>query len=352
MPDLDRGVSLHEWFWGRDLSLEHVQTAYGSSDFDVIARAGFRSVRIPVQPEYIFNVERPELIDRDRLAALEHAVDEALTREITVTIDMHPSLDPGTTPSSKAFDDRLRDDLDFRQRVAGSWSTLAAELSRDRDPDSLVFEAMNEPEYNDPATWSAVMGDLVDGIRRGAPDAWVIVDACHGGTLECLLRSGPLPQSQLIYAVHYYEPMAFTSQGANWITPAFEGLHAVPYPGDTDAVEAAASQLKNGARQLARTVEGWNRARIEHDIAELARWSARRDVPVTINEFGVLKCSAPRADALRWIRDVRELAESYEIRWQRWDYSAGFGIFKDECGDTPSTRTRVDQGILRVLGLH
>src|SRR5713226_1580703 len=40
MPDLDRGVSLHAWFWGDDLSLEHARSAYGPADMDTITRGG------------------------------------------------------------------------------------------------------------------------------------------------------------------------------------------------------------------------------------------------------------------------------------------------------------------------
>jgi endoglucanase len=89
------------------------------------------------------------------------------------------------------------------------------------------------------------------------------------------------------------------------------------------------------------------RAFIERDFDKLAEWATTHDRRIIINEFGVYKPFAPRADRIRWLSFVRTQSEEHGMGWCMWEYAHEFGFAEGE----PEERV-LDAGVLEALGLQ
>ena len=94
------------------------------------------------------------------------------------------------------------------------------------------------------------------------------------------------------------------------------------------------------------------RAFLEGFFRQVHDWAARHGVGhdrLLLGEFGALRSDARytaalSADRNRYLRDVREVAESYKIPWAFWNLFDGMGLMDD------STRI-LDNSVLEALGL-
>ena len=146
----------------------------------------------------------------------------------------------------------------------------------------------------------------------------------------------PLPGGNIVYACHYYDPMMFTHQGASWDPSSpWSKVAGVPFPtvvGDPRVVRMAESEedpaAANELRQLSQ--QAWNANVILAQFQTFAAWSAANNAPIIINEFGVLKWKAPRADRIAWISAICVAAEACGFGWAHWDYITAFGLLDDQ----------------------
>jgi hypothetical protein len=342
-----RGLAIADWFWSDNLTPSYFERAYSIEDIRLIARLGFRNLRLPVQPEVLFNEARPEELNALNLGYVDRVVNAALGAGLNVTIDIHGSLDTDPATGNKVFEQRLLDPR-FLDVFARFWRALAAHYSA-YDPERLFLEPLNEPYFDDPSVWKAMAEKLVAAIRQVAPRHTIVLDACNWAGYWCLLDMEPLDDPNTVYAVHYYEPFTFTHQGAEWVEE-LRPLSNLPYPSSPKAVGPALARLK-GKQRAQRMVrvygrERWNRKRIAADIESVARWARTNGRQVIFNEFGAYLCYSRRKPVIRWNRDVRELLEASNIAWTRWDYDDGFGLFRGECSGRPKG---VDTAMLRAL---
>jgi endoglucanase len=135
--------------------------------------------------------------------------------------------------------------------------------------------------------------------------------------------------------VHFYDPYIFTHQGETWDDhDPVSKLANVPFPIDPSDPRVIAIVKRflatGGARAAALVadfaVRAYGVAEVEAAFDELGAFIARARAPVIVNEFGVLRFVAPRADRLVWIRAVREAAERRCIGFAQWDLQDGFGL--------------------------
>jgi len=96
-----------------------------------------------------------------------------------------------------------------------------------------------------------------------------------------------------------------------------------------DAAHATQGNLNNdgwknlrGVPYTARDASAMRRA-----FAGAGGWARQYNLPVLVTAFAVHD-TAPTADRLRWLRDLRVLAEEQQFAWTVWSWqdSAGFGV--------------------------
>jgi endoglucanase len=285
---LGRGVNMGnaleaptEGAWGVVLKQEY---------FDLVAEAGFDSVRIPVRWSTHADETAPYIIDPAFFTRVDQVVDQALSRDLLVVINVHH------------YEEIMQQPAQHEERLLAMWSQIADHY---RDyPDELLFEVLNEPNGAlTPTLWNALLVDALDVIRETNPDRTVIVGPGQWNSILSLLDlTLPEDDRHIIVTVHYYDPFHFTHQGAEWVNGSDSWL------GTTWEGSASQEQDVDAALDLA------------------AAWSEHKDRPVYLGEFGAYSKADMQSRAL-WTAYVARQAEERGISWAYWEFCSGFGVY-------------------------
>ncbi len=341
---LRHGINLSHWFSQvfdpKGYAKEHFDTYNTAQDIALIKALGFDHVRFTLNCEAMFHRGQADRIPAEYLAMVDNAVTMILDRHLAVIIDIHPESD---------FKQKLIADDSFVEQFEDFWRALAKHYSAS-NPDQVFFEILNEPEFRDRYRWQGVQARVARAIREGAPQHTIIVAGANWSSSNELLSMEPLHDSNIIYNFHFYDPHIFTHQGATWSTNFQHYLNNLPYPSTPENVQVPAAEVPDAVNRQAVIRYGldqWNAARVDAEIAEVAAWGKRWDVPITCNEFGVYRGTANANDRAAWLRDVRSALEKYNIGWTMWDYAGGFAVVNRKDGVTTP-----DEVTVKALGLH
>ena len=298
-------------------------------DLAVLARLrarGFTHVRLPVTAERLMEAFTSRDAVARQLRDLDAALDVLMDLGYGVSLDLHPGEKLG----------RLHEVEPERgfELIDALWHVLAKRYAN-RPPSRLFFEVLNEPKVP-PAIWNTQGPRLAETIRRAAPSHTLIYGPANFQRIDALPDMKPLADPNVVYAVHYYDPMIFTHQGLDWSDDPLRYLQGVPFPSrlnDPDVTrllgDLALQHRPDAVALVKRQLSApWTEERIAADIAQAGAWSQRYGRPVIINEFGVLGWKAAAADRARWLRAVRTAAERHCLGWAHWDYADGFGFVR------------------------
>ena len=346
---LRHGINLSEWFAQvydpKGYTKEHLVGWVTPDDMALIKSAGFDHVRLSVNPEPMMRHNMADHLPPEYLGYLDGAVKMILDHGLAVIIDMHPESE---------FKAKLVQHDDFVEQFSDFWRAIAQHYSS-YDPEMVYFEILNEPEFRDRYRWAGVQGRLAAAIREGAPQHTIIAAGANWSDVEDLLVLTPLPDANVIYNFHFYDPHTFTHQGATWGTNYWHFESKLAYPASLEAARKVAAQEPdafNRLQVLRYGLDHWDENRIAVEIGQAAEWGKHWNVPLTCNEFGVYRRASDPQDRARWIHDVRTTLEGYGIGWNMWDFGAhdngmGFGVV-NESKEGPNT---ADEVTVEALGL-
>lgn len=303
---------------------------------------GLTHVRLPVAPELLLDSFSDRHAIASQLNELDFAVRKLLDIGFGVSLDVHPGGKFSRLHASNP-------DEGFRL-LQSLWRTLGRRY-RGHSPERLFLEILNEPSVSE-QIWNDQGPRLVETVRREAPEHTIVYGPADFQQIGALLGTRPLSDNNVVYAIHFYEPMVFTHQGLTWSNDPLRYLHDVPFPTDLsdprirDLTNRLAQAGRGDAAALLRSQlhSPWDERRVVSAIARAADWASRNGRPVVLNEFGVLGWKAPAQDRARWINAVRRAAETHCIGWTHWEYADGFGfVRRSENGEIP------DHAILDAL---
>ena len=344
LAHLQHGINASEWFAQvydpKGYVKEHFESWTTTQDIALIKSMGFDHVRLSVNPQPMFRHGHADEIPADYLSYLDAAVKMILDQGLAVVIDIHPESD---------FKTKLANEDDFVEQFADYWRSLAHHYST-LDPDRVFFEILNEPELRDRYRWSGIQAKLATAIREGAPQHTIIAAGARYSDDDELLFLAPLPDRNVIYNFHFYDPHVFTHQGATWGVNYWHWEKDLAYPSNLESAEKTAAEVPDAMNRLyvlRYGMEHWDAARIDMEIDQAAQWAKRWNVPLVCNEFGVYRKSADPQARAAWIHDVRSSLEHHGIGWAIWDYSGGFGVVTK-----PNGKAVPDEVTLRALGLN
>lgn len=339
---LRHGINLSHWFSqsaGNDYSKAHLETHTTAQDIALIKTMGFDHVRFPIEPAPLLNPADPGTLNAEYLHYVDNALDVILAQGLAVIVDIHPTDE---------FKVRLNKDDRHVEAFAKFWRALAQHLSV-RDPERAFFEVLNEPMVEDGYRWFGIQGKLISAIRSGAPRHTIIASGHRWSGPYELLFLEPYADRNIIYNFHFYEPFAFTHQGALWAGPNLPFYKEVPYPSSPEAVMKIMDTIPDETARynlLRYGEDRWSAARIDAEIGMVAAWAEKYHVSLTCNEFGAFRRFARPADRAVWISDMRSALEKHGIGWAMWDYAGGFSVVNKQNGQaSPDTET------LKALGL-
>jgi endoglucanase len=316
LPRLNRGFNLPGWadrIHGR---------APGKAVLEDLSDLGFQSVRLPVDAARIVSES-----GRDVLAHIASSARDLTASGYSVTFDMH-----GDQAMNQLF---VSSPQEAEALLAAAWGKLASVLGEFSPEDSFA-ELLNEPPMS-MERWLPLRDRLAETVRKSCPEHTLLTGAAGYQGINDTISEPPLDDANVIAAVHYYTPMGFTHQGADWTGTALEQLCGLPFPARRDdaAILAMREQLsRRGDEEAVALLDNefeadWTEARIGGDFDRIGEWSRQSGTPVVLNEFGVLGGGADPASRARWISSVRRAAERNGMAWTYWELDQGFGFVGD-----------------------
>ena len=215
-------------------------------------------------------------------------------------------------------------DTDQKERFKRVWQLVAEHYQGWSD--KLAFELCNEPgtPYG---SLNTLEKQTVALIRQTNPtrlilwpvgdgsQPWVLTQAANPPKFDWV--SLPAGDTNIAIVVHTYAPADFTHQGADWSYDA-NGNKRNYHVDLTDAY----------------------RAKLREDLTYLSQYAkANPDVPIVLNEFGVMCGMSYESDAHEWLGTVREFCEANNIAWAHFEYTdfnnyKGMASRSNPTGDT------------------
>jgi endoglucanase len=340
---LKRGINVSHWFSQNapDYSARHTDSETTPEDIALIAKLGFDNVRLSIDATPLEESERGvDGLGGEFMTRLDRALDAILADGMAVQVDLHPE---------EPYKQGIRNSNASVDRLVQLWRKLAAHYAN-RDPDRVFFEIMNEPEVSDPYRWAGIQARVAAAIREVAPHHTIIATGPNYSDIVDLLTQHPLPDGNVIYTFHFYDPHEFTHQGAGWGAPFWIYEHGIPYPPTESSMAELVKQVPDRADRFRLEeywLDHWDAHRIRLTIDEAGDWGRANNVPLICNEFGAYREVTEPASRLAWLRDVRTALEADSIGWAMWDYHNGFGVaVKDKEG-----KSVVDPATVEALGL-
>lgn len=312
---LNRGFSLPGWADRVD------GKAPAPALLATLAHLGFKSVRLPLDPARILAEPRTILIH------MHQAISTLQAHGFGVTLDLH--LDTDYAELFTSAPDQAANDMQK------AW-TLLAPLLADLPSDATFAELLNEPPM-ERAAWLPLRDRLAQTVRAQCPDHTIIWGPARFQGIWEILEHPPINDANSVAAVHYYSPLSFTHQCADWGGEELMKLRNLPFPASkSDAqIIQLRTKLEQSGDQSAVTLldkelaTDWTYALIDKDFADLKAWSISNNCPVLLNEFGVLNFCVDAQSRINWITRVRKAAEANNIPWTYWEIDQGFGFAAD-----------------------
>lgn len=280
-PAFTRGVNIlgYDPYWS-----EPAKARFNWSHLTAIKKAGFDHVRVNL---FAFaHMDKTNRVDPIWLRRLDAVVAEANRRGLGVILDEHD------------FNDCSENVATCRERLTAFWQQVAPRYRK--APANVAFELLNEPHGAlDAATWNTLFASLLKVVRQTNPTRTVIVGPTQWNNLSHLpLLELPDADRNLLVTFHYYEPFAFTHQGAPWTDQKTMGI-------------------------------SWGspaeRARLQEDFAKVAAWSRTHRRPILLGEFGAYdRSGTPMAYRTAYTDAVAREAEKLGFGWAYWQFDSDF----------------------------
>ena len=344
---LDRlklGVNLSHWHWlpPADADPARRDDFVSAADLAALAKAGATHVRLPIQPADLWDASTNSL-NPGAEAPILRAIEKILATGLAVVLDAHPtqqewkSIPPGSTQMLQ---------------LERFWDALGSALANaPLDPERVFIEMLNEPQGIEKAQdWSRAQESLFRVVRRHFPNHTIIATGDQWGGIEGLLRSTTLPDGNVIYSFHTYDPTIFTHQGATWGFEPWKHMRGVPYPLDRKAVQPALAAATDQAVINSLkwdTRSPWNAQTIRANIKQASDWASARGVPLYCGEFGVYAKFTQPEHRIAWLKDVSAALDEFKIGRAMWDYSGSFGV----ATGAPGERI-IDADVAKAIGLN
>ncbi len=333
---LRHGIAVTHWFrFPPDLAPQAMLDYLSGAQLRSLRAAGFDHVRLPVQPELLWDGAR---IDPARVALLARIAAKVQRAGLAVLVAMAP------------YRWQLERENDAA-RLHATWEAVAPAL-KPLDPGLLVVEPASEPVFaNDAAGWDRLQAALLARVRQTLPAVTVMLTGADWGGVGGLLALRPVDDPNVLYSVHFYEPPVLTALGA--FEPGLDhaALAHLPFP-VRDAGLCGNALPRSDSRTVAVAAwycaGRWDEAALAARLGAAARWAEGHRARVQLGEFGASAGLRPEA-RLAWLRSVANSAAESGFGWTEWglDDTMGFDLRLPQTGDLI-----LEPALLAALGLR
>lgn len=257
--------------------------------FMLLKEAGFAHVRINLHPFRDTKMGEDHKLSDAWLATLDWAVQQALANHLLVILDLHEFQAMGENPDAN------------KDRFLAAWRQIA-ERYKDQSSD-VLFEILNEPNKKlTPELWNQLLRETLAIIRQTNPTRTVVIGPASWNNINQLDKL-ELPENdrQIIATVHYYNPFAFTHQGAAWT-------------GNKDKLGVKWNGTEEEQQAIVR------------DFDKAQNWARQHHRPIYLGEFGAYD-KGDMDSRVRWTSFVVRHAEKLGWSWGYWQFDGDFIVY-------------------------
>lgn len=285
-----KGMNLSNWLEATWQNGWPTANGYTHDDLVKMKEAGITSIRLPICFEEITDTLAPYTVDVNHplFARIDTVISWCIDLQMAMIIDNHHQWN--------IVNQNWRAQTD---RFAHLWSVVAQRYSY-LNTEQFTFELLNEPAFGIHIdSMNMVFNQAIDTIRKYAPNHSLIVGPNFSSTGQAFANLTPLPDTNLIYTFHCYDPYQFTHQGFSWAQPAMP--LGTSFPSSFDAM------LHNAWKQV-------------------VLWKQTYNKPVFLGEFGA-GVFGDDASRCRWMQYMGAKIDSFNIPWFYWDWRWDFSLF-------------------------
>jgi endoglucanase len=274
-------------FLGRGVNIPSIQIM-NARHYKIIKEAGFNNVRIPIHPFNKTDGGAGFILKPAFFELLDTAVNRSLANDLIPIIDFHE------------HNAMQKDPIGTKPMFLAIWTQLA-EHYKDA-PGKVLFEIANEPNMK-PELWNEILAEAHTVIRQSNPNRTLLIGTVYGNQIKYLKDLKiPANDKNVIVTIHYYMPIEFTHQGAEW-SKNYKNISGLEWPSE-----------KSGEQEII------------NDFNQAQEWSKANGIALHLGEFGTYNKSAMDS-RIRWTRFVARQADKLNWAWSYWEMNQGFGIF-------------------------
>jgi aryl-phospho-beta-D-glucosidase BglC (GH1 family) len=316
LDHLTTGLNLTRWFGyvSNPDDTQYYQNYLAVEDFANFQRIGIRFVRLCITPKVIDNQGQPKAA---ALAWVDWALDWLQAADIDVIFDLHDN-------GELKLDTPNQDNTSF----VSFWQAIAKHYQGRRET-TLIFELVNEPVFrNNPDTWYALQEKTVQAIRAIDPARTIMVSGTNYSSIDSLVKMTPLPEKNLVYTFHCYDPFFFTHQGATWAGDSVKPLKDIPFPASPQAVDKMIGEIPAASQGAVRWYgkQAYDQSYLRDRLKKAVDWGHAHNVPVVLGEFGAYALVSPPESRARWFAAMRSALAELKVANSLWGYDDSFGL--------------------------
>lgn len=319
MEGFQHGVNLGGWISQfAQYSIEHFDTFITENDIASIRDMGFDHVRVPVDYNVLEDEEGNIL--ESGFAYLENCRRWCEKYDLNMVIDLHECFGYSFDPLKKDMDrKKFFYDEELQKRFLNLWSEIARRFAGYTK--QVAFEPLNEVVLNEVAdAWNVLLEKYIAMIREITPDVYIIAGGvCYNSVLSVALLNIPLDE-KIVYNFHCYEPMVFTHQGAYWIEDMPLDFR-IGYPKSLEEYRKTSEELSQAlvGAVFSEEVREPGPGFFEDLFLPAIKKAQEDGVALYCGEYGVID-RASEDDKKRWLADITEIFEKYQIGRAQWNY--------------------------------
>jgi len=294
-----KGVNLGGWFSQCDYSEERLNNFITEADFEKIAALGFDHVRIPIDYNVIQNADgtmRPEGFGR-----IDAALALCKKYGLKAVLDLHKT--PGYSFDAGEKEAGFFESESYQENFYAIWETMAEWFGGMSD--RVAFELLNEvTEARFLPAWKRISRECVRRIRFFASDTIILLGSYNWNSARTVPELDAPYDDKMVYNFHFYEPHAFTHQGAYWMP-----------------------ELQN--TRMAYSDCGASEQWFEDFLAPAIEKAEKENCELYCGEFGVIDVVPPE-EAVKWFRDLHKVFERHGIAHAMWSWKQmDFGLIDE-----------------------
>ena len=285
--------------------------------FSDIEKAGFKTVRIPINFGAWASLEKPyKFTNEEGLKTADKFVKWALENDLNAVVDLHHVEFDGKVSGAATTD-----------RIVWLWKEIATRY-KNTNPEKVFFELRNEPHDIKAEDWREQAEAIIKAVRKIAPNHTLIVGFHDWNSRQALIESKPFDDKNIIYTFHYYDPFIFTHQGATWAGEGLPELRNVPFPANGNLKIPETAKGKWIENQINTYKEDSKAEKMFADLKAAKDWSIKNNVPIFLGEFGSFSKYPAIEDRCRHAETVYAALGKLEIPNAWWEWDGGFNMFE------------------------